>query len=354
MANTSSRYNIDNIDLDEPSIELQPSHFQAGSIIDATTFQQVLTQVMNQETHQEEQQQLDHDLNEGTDDDDDDMITNTNLFNEIQFDQQLERDLQHLSQVIQINQPFSDNIAGDIVDQLGIVTRTTTDDHSNLYYGHLNRQELAQQFHFNLEPTPSQINDRFNAKSFAITSWTEVSKDLVMDYIKNDFDIDNIQYICVCEEISELNHRRHLHIQIIFKTKIHRRIPFLDQITQTHCNYQVTRNNKAWNSYIIKGGNYSEYGCFEPIQEEQQFTTDDSNAPRSHRTITVREQIGQRQQQNKEMARQAFILAETNVHQAMDYIRQMMPDKFLAHSTWYLATFNYINGRKQQQLREPG
>ncbi|CAF1502449.1 unnamed protein product, partial [Adineta steineri] len=310
MANTSSRYNIDNIDLDEPSIESQPSHFQAGSIIDATTFQHVLTQVMNQEAHQKEQQQLDHDLNEGIDDDDDDdMITNTNLFNETQFDQQLERDLEHLSQVIQINQPFNDNIADDIVDQLGIVTRTTTDDHLNLYYGHLNRQELAQQFHFNLQPTPTQINDRFNAKSFAITSWTEVSKDLVIDYIKNDFDIDNIQYICVCEEIGEVSHRRHLHIQIIFKTKIHRRTPFLDQITQTHCNYQVTRNNKAWNSYIIKGGNYSEYGSFEPIQEEQQLPSDDSNALRSHRTITVREQIGQRQQQNKEMARQAFILA---------------------------------------------
>ncbi|CAF1576932.1 unnamed protein product [Adineta steineri] len=369
------RYNLDNIDLDDSPIKSVPYRFQAGSIIDPITFQRVLNEVMNKETQKEQQA---HNLHEqtGDDDHDNDMMTDTNanLFNETQFDEELERDLQNLSQVIQTNQPMNDNLASDVFDQLSQVLRvpttsanrmTTNDDNdddddddddqnhdsSKLYYGHLNREEIAQQFNFNLQPTPTRINDRFNAKSFAITSWTNVSKDLVMDYIKNEFDIDNIQYICICEEISELNHRRHLHIQIKFKTKIDRRAPFLDQITQTHCNYQVTRKNKAWNGYIKKGGNYIEYGSFQSTRQSL-LPSSASTSMVSTRAMTTRAKTEQRQQQNKEIARQAFTLAETNVYQAMDYIRQMMPDKFLGQSSWYLSTFNFINGRKQQRLRE--
>ncbi|CAF1357003.1 unnamed protein product [Adineta steineri] len=382
--NASRRYNLDNIDLDDSPIKSFPSHFQAGSIIDSNTFQKVLTEVMNQETYEEEQQQ-DHDLNEQSDDDDNDnnMITNTNLFNETQFDQQLERDLQHLSQVIQINQPVDDNLASDMIDQLNEALRITTistnqmitDDDNNdqanlssnltehdipmIYYGHLNRQNIAEEFQFNLQPTPTLPNDRFNAISFAITSWSNVSKDLVRDYIMNEFGIDNIQYICIGEEIGELNHQRHLHIQIIFKTKIHRRLPFLDQITQTHCNYQVTRNNIAWNAYIKKGDDYIEFGSFQPIGQRSEhiqrlLSSSAATSMIPNRVMTVRAQKEERQQQNKEIAQQAFKLAETNVHQAMDYIMQVMPDKFLHHSSWYLSTFNYINGRKQQRLRETG
>ncbi|CAF4321158.1 unnamed protein product, partial [Adineta steineri] len=72
------------------------------------------------------------------------------------------------------------------------------------------------------------------------------------------------------------------------------------------------------------------------------------------RPITIRAQKEQQQERNKEIARQAFQLAETNVHQAMDYIRQMIPEKFLPHSSWYLSTFNYIHGRRQQHLHETG
>ncbi|CAF1320303.1 unnamed protein product [Adineta steineri] len=202
MANTSSRYNIDNIDLDDSPIKSTPYHFQAGSIIDATTFERVVNQVMNKETQKEHP---DYD-----NDDNNDLITNTNLFNETQFDEELERDLQHLSQVIQISQPINDNLASDMIHQLNEVPRTTT------------------------------------LSSSASTSMV------------------------------------------------------------------------------------------------------------STRAVTIRAQTEQRQQQNKEIARQAFILAETNVYQAMDYIMQVMPEKFLPHSSWYLSTFNYIHGRRQQHLHETG
>ncbi|CAF1508106.1 unnamed protein product [Adineta steineri] len=386
--NPSRRYNLDNIDLDDSPIKTVPYRFQAGSIIDPMTFQRVLNEVMNKETQKEQQAQNLHeqtgDDDDDDDDDDNDMITDTNanLFNERQFDEELERDLQNLSQVIQTNQPMNDNLASDMIDQLSQVLRVPTtftnrmttvgdnNDQANspshltehdipmIYYGHLNRQNIAEEFQFNLQPTPTLSNDRFNAKSFAITSWTDVSKDLVMQYIKRDFGLGKIQYICISEEIGEVSHRRHLHIQVIFTDKINRRKPFVDDVTQTHCNYQVTGNDIAWNAYMKKGGNYIEFGSFRSLRQhndqiQQLLSASSTSAPViSTRAMTARAKTEQRQQQNKEIARQAFTLAATNVYQAMDYIMQVMPDKFLPHSSWYLSTFNFINGRKQQHIRE--
>ena len=130
-------------------------------------------------------------------------------------------------------------------------------------YGHLDRATLAQEFQFDLaRPSVAHRSIRLNAKSFAITSWTDVSKEMVMSHIKSEFGLTNIQYICISEEMGELNHQRHLHIQIILKEKVDRRKPFLDEITGTRCNYQVTRNDLAWNEYIKKEGSFIEFGEF--------------------------------------------------------------------------------------------
>ena len=180
-------------------------------------------------------------------------------------------------------------------------------------------------------------------KSFAITAWTNISKDAVMTYIKNEFGIPNIQYICIGEEISELNHQRHLHIQIIFKEKIDRRKPFLDQITQTHCNYQVTQNDGAWNEYIRKGSNFIEFGSFQSVStrgQKQWPTTSSSTTSlssdydQSRRATTDMRTRKAQVEERRQLAKQAMHLAEIGIHDAMDFIRQSMPDKFLAHSSW--------------------
>ncbi|CAF4553945.1 unnamed protein product, partial [Rotaria sp. Silwood2] len=41
---------------------------------------------------------------------------------------------------------------------------------------------------------------------------------------------------------------------------------FLDSITQSLCNYQVTQYNLAWNEYIKKSLNFLEYGQFQTIK----------------------------------------------------------------------------------------
>jgi hypothetical protein len=178
-----------------------------------------------------------------------------------------------------------------------------------------------------------------------------------MNYIKDEFGIEQIQYICIGEEISELNHRRHLHIQIIFKEKINRRKPFLDDITQTHCNYEVTQNDCAWNEYIKKDGNYIEFGTFQsmtqhkpkqwpsssspPASTSASVPTSDNNnnqllVSKGTRTTTIRAQANEKRQYEENLVKQVLDLAETSVDSAMDLIRHSMPTKFFYHGSWYV------------------
>jgi hypothetical protein len=275
------------------------------------------------------------------------------------------------------------------VDQTGQVA-----DHDRPYadYGHLNRQTIAEQSGFNLQPpllsasstatasNQPQPSIRLNTKSFAITSWTNVSKELVMNHIQQEFGIVNIQYICVCEEIGELNHRRHLHIQIILKEKVNKKVRFLDAITQTHCNYQVTGNDLAWNEYIKKDGNYIEFNEFKSTKKlgpKQWPSTNAASAtstpaqaqaviPRTTKTttMTVRAQAEERRQHRIAIYKQAVELAKTSVDAAMDLMEREMIEKYVEHNKWYerrieffftylysarlLSAFDYVHLRAQR------
>lgn len=379
-----------------PSLmDQRPRVFRPGMLIAPEVYQRILAEVYQNETKVEQA--------------DDDA---TMLFDEQQQQQQetvdsvLHRarqdEVQRLGELLLTQQPSNDITAQFILSQLNLSTDShTTDqqpalpliqsgaiaDHHRPYaaYGHLNRATIAQEFQFNLEPlsteTPKRM--RLHAKSFAITAWTDVSKELVLDHIKQEFGVENIQYICISEEISELNHQRHLHIQIILKEKVDRRRPFLDDITATRCNYQVTRNDLAWNEYIKKEGNYLEFNEFKStrVRGEKQWPSSSSSSsvapsqsiiidtpgqpdrqllPVSRQTstttttTTVRAQTEARRQFEQETVVKAMELAETNVHQAMSLIRQALPTKFLAHSTWYLSTFNYVHLRAQEEAERTG
>jgi hypothetical protein len=382
-------------------VDTRPRLFLPGTLFDSNTYERIRSSVFNPKYI--------NDTDE--DDDDDDDVSDNELFDEQALNNQREHEIQHLSQLIRANQPKDDYLANIIMQQLdddddddilestmnndndnnnqtqsrlqtsSIIVTTTqhhpyppvnqtgpVEDHDRPYadYGHLNRQTIAQECQFNLQPSSTstshqqQQSIRLHAKSFAITSWTNVSKDLVMSQIKDEFGIENIQYICISEEISELNHQPHLHIQIILKEKVDRRKPFLDEITQTHCNYQVTQNDLAWNEYIKKAGNYIEFNEFKSTKTRGQkqwpspslsstatsassalpmsTTIIDNNqplVPRTTTTTTVRAQAEERRKHEADIARQALNLAETSVHRAMDLIRRSMPTKFLNHCSWY-------------------
>ena len=320
-------------------------------------------------------------------DDDDSTSGNQQDINDILY-QARTTEMEQLSQIIHRDRPtdnaneivnFLLELIGNVSESTTVVSTdaplqtTTTTNIDNVYvypplhqtgtvadrdrpyadYGHLDRPTIAREFQFDLQQ-PSSSNQpqlRLHAKSFAITAWTDVSKESVMDAIKHEFGIENIQYICIGEEISELNHQRHLHIQIILKEKVDRRKAFLNQITQTHCNYQVTRNDRAWNEYIRKDSDYIEFGQYQSVSTRGQkqwprsssatstSSLSTSDHGQSTRAITTTSRMSTRAQaeERRQLAKQALDLAETSINNAMDFIRRAMPDKFLAHSTWYVS-----------------
>ncbi len=378
--------------------------FQAGSIIDPATFARIEASVFNE---------LNTVIKEDEDEDQDEEQTLEDILYQAR-----EEELERLSQYMNENQPTPANEIIDILLELintvptttTATTTTTTStildtsntdeiaeattinrhssypppinrtgrvtDHDRPYadYGHLDRETIAQEFQFNLQPpTTNQPSIRLNAKSFAITSWTNVSKDLVMNEIKDEFGIENIRYICIAEEMSELNHQRHLHIQIIFKEKVNRRKPFLDEITETHCNYQVTHNDRAWNEYIRKGGDYIEFGEYQSTSArgKKQWSSlasvssssfasssaasvvvaaaaaaarppsttasgdDQLFVPRTTRVTTVRQQAEERRQQKRVIIMQAYnIAANTSVDAAMVFMRDTLPWEFATYNQW--------------------
>ena len=364
---------MDDIDLTPSPIHTHPRHFQPGTLFDEQTYERIRSNVENPSNKFKAEEEEEEDDEDNNQQDLHDLL-----------DQARATELEYLSQLIDRDRPTSANEIADILLELiGNVskptasTRVKTDegsqtsfdtvsyppinqtgpiaDHDRPYadYGHLDRQTIAREFQFNLQPpaTTHETSIRLNAKSFAITSWTNVSKELVMNEIKDEFGIEKIQYICIGEEIGELNHQRHLHIQIIFKGKINRRKPFLDDITETHCNYQVTQNDRAWNEYIRKGGNYIEFGDYQSISKrgKKQWPTssvsisssasvsssEHNQLPRAITTTTTTVTARAQAEEKRQLARQALDLAEVSVNDAMDLIRRSMPDKFLAHSTWY-------------------
>ena len=130
-----------------------------------------------------------------------------------------------------------------------------------------------------------------------------------------------------------------------------RRKPFLDEITRTRCNYQVTQNDLAWNEYIKKELNFIEFGQFKSLKARGQtqwpssssaaaaITTADhpqGSVPRTTRATTVRGQAAEQRQYEEEVVKKAMELAETDIHQAMQFVRREMPIKFFAHSSWFV------------------
>lgn len=92
----------------------------------------------------------------------------------------------------------------------------------------------------------------------------------LLNEIRRQFLDTRLQYVCIASEKNAMGTKSHLHVQIITKQTIDKRSWFLDDITGknshvsmnniefffslkgTHCNYQITNNDKAWNEYIKK------------------------------------------------------------------------------------------------------
>ncbi|CAF1108919.1 unnamed protein product [Rotaria magnacalcarata] len=240
-------------------------------------------------------------------------------------------------------------------------------------YGHLDALTLSQQNNFDLNGIENDHRRRLNkkrmqGKTWAITCWSDVPKHIVLDDICRQFNDERLQYVCVASEKDSKNNKNHLHIQIITKLIVNKKCWFLDEITGVHCNYQITNNDVAWNEYCKKGGDFIEFGEFKspstrtkkhwpdlPRETTPTISTESSSS--SHhdvenqvaQQISVRSNAEQRRQRKIVTAERALLLAETDITKAMDLIRQAMPMEFMAHSSWYFSTFNYIRLQSQRK-----
>ncbi|CAF1434531.1 unnamed protein product [Rotaria sordida] len=415
------RYNIDNIHTTPSPTDIQPRVFQAGSLFDVEAFERI-------KLNADKRTKITI-IKEETDEDNDN--DSKNVFDDISHPTTT-NEIQRLTQLTIHERPEHHNEVADILlDLMGLVNNTTTTttvstivdindmnidenktsskmnifshpyvplnqtgivaEHDRPYadYGHLDAKTIAEECQLNLDmdddtlsshdtdteqQQPSIAKKRLSTKSFAITSWTDVSKEIVINEIKQQFGIEKIQYACVAKEINTETNKTHLHIQIILKEKRQKRSGFLDKITKTHCNYQVTDNDRAWNAYIKKGSDYIEFGSFKsttkraiqywpsqapssaacnmiplhstittinppPAPITMTITTTTTNTVKGGRATATEE----KQRQKEVIARHAFYLAKSNVNDALIFMRDnSIPTEFLRYSTWYKNTFTLI------------
>lgn len=99
--------------------------------------------------------------------------------------------------------------------------------------------------------------------------------------------------------------------------------------------------------YIKKGQNYIEIGNFKSttvhntIQWPAPSLSSAVQTAAGHpcrlttTAASARAGAGEKRIFEKEIARQALDLAKTRIYAAMDLIKNAIPEKFLAHSSWY-------------------
>ncbi|CAF4914854.1 unnamed protein product, partial [Rotaria socialis] len=93
-------------------------------------------------------------------------------------------------------------------------------DRPFLKYGDQDKITIARDNNFDLEGKETayrrRINKtRMNVSAFAITCWTNVSKEKILDDICGYFGAGVIQYVCVAREVAGAQSKPHLHVQII-------------------------------------------------------------------------------------------------------------------------------------------
>ncbi|CAM2725917.1 unnamed protein product [Rotaria socialis] len=249
---------------------------------------------------------------------------------------------------------------------LNRVGPVAANDRPFLKYGNQDKLTIARNNNFDLagketESRRKSNKSRMHTKAFAITCWTNVSKEQILDNIRAFFGVGVVQYVCVATEVAGASARSHLHIQIILTRPVDIKCWFLDKYTGVHCNYQVTKNNIAWNVYIKKDGDYVEFGEFRDTgSSSQQYGPgmpndpsigNTSNATTSGKPMTVRAQAEEFRKRKNEIADTALTIAETSVPKAMKYVRKKLPYVFMDRSENCQKSFTYVHNEAQQQHR---
>ncbi|CAF1049293.1 unnamed protein product [Rotaria sordida] len=174
--------------------------------------------------------------------------------------------------LISSNQTSSSMVTSAPYPPVCRIGRVSDHDRPYVQYQNIDRATMVKLCRFNIQPppppsTPILLNGprksyRLSRRVFAIATYTKLTKERLMKFLKKEFPKDNIQYLCVAQSQSDLNQQSILEIQIVLKKRINKKTLFLDSITNSKCNYQVTKNDVAWNAYIKKTLNFVEFNYF--------------------------------------------------------------------------------------------
>ncbi|CAF3159746.1 unnamed protein product [Rotaria sp. Silwood2] len=107
-------------------------------------------------------------------------------------------------------------------------------------YGHLDAASISQEDNFDWNGIDNEHRretnkKRMQCKAWAITCWSDVSKQTILEEIRRQFRDERLQYVCVASEKNTTNNKTHLHVQIIAKEKINKKSWFLDDIAGNNC-----------------------------------------------------------------------------------------------------------------------
>jgi len=155
----------------------------------------------------------------------------------------------------------------------------------------------------------------------------------------------------------------------------------------THCNYEVTKNDCAWNAYIKKGKSndifmrftlsvatmccsteglsFVEFGEFKStsVRARQYWEATPPQPPASSHlpatttgpliaAASARAKAEEKRKEQNRIANHAIQLAKKSVNEAMDFIGQSYQHEVLPRTTWYLAAFKYYHLRAQQEAAQ--
>ncbi|CAF4029748.1 unnamed protein product [Adineta steineri] len=215
-------------------------------------------------------------------------------------------------------------------------------------YAHQDKINFARVNNFDLEGKETARRrknkiHRMQVQSYAITSCTNVSKQTLLDGILQEFDLTDIQYVCVAREMSPTTNRPHLHVQIILNRAVNKHGFFLDKYSD---------------------GDFVEHGTFDRPDAQQNGMGSSAPTRPSVGAIntgmaspqlppakrkTVRAQAEERRQQKDVIADTALTIAETSVDKAMGFTRQVLPYEFLSRSENFQKSFTYVNKEAKGQ-----
>ncbi|CAF4001522.1 unnamed protein product [Rotaria magnacalcarata] len=215
-----------------------------------------------------------------------------------------------------------------------IVNVVNHHDLSNVGLDDLDAFEIAKQQKFNLTvPTKDEElkkTFRLNKKSFAAVCHSNMTKENIMKHIQNEFD-ELIQYICVSSQDESQAPYTLVYIQIILQKTINKKTYFLKAVAGMQCNYEVTYNDRAWNTYLKKVGNHIEFGSFQSVKSRT--GTKWSEAIRQkHKSTIKKSKKNHIQLQNtksqliaKQVADDIMAKVKASIKEAIDVTDSQMP-----------------------------